>query len=57
MMRTSLATFALAAMAANLGCSDDAGPDAAVGNPERLWLKAVEIVGTIELVAQEPEPY
>jgi hypothetical protein len=65
MIRTSLATLVLAGLA-GLGCSDDApGADAAVDsatdaptkNPARLWLKAVEIVQTVELVPTEPVPY
>jgi hypothetical protein len=54
MMRISLPTVTAVAIAMSPGgCSDDDGPS----NPTRLWLKAVEIVGTVELVAEEPDPY
>jgi hypothetical protein len=53
MRPTTLVLFALVALAAT-GCPSGGDDDP---NPDKLWLKATEIVGTIELVAEEPEPY
>jgi hypothetical protein len=48
----TLITIAATALASGCPGDDDVGL-----NPPKLWLKATEIVGTIELVPVEPEPY
>jgi hypothetical protein len=52
-MNRLVAAASLLVLGALAGCPDNNGPQ----NPPRLWLHAVEVVGTIELVESAPPSY